>query len=251
MRISTNQFYQSGLYSILDQQTGLNRTQEQISTGLRVMTPSDDPIASISIINLEQEIAITERYTANGDIATANLNVEETILQSFTDILQRVRELILSGGNATYGDTERNSLAVEMNELLEQMVGFANFKNSSGDYLFSGNKIDQIPFTKQSTGNYSYEGDQGVRNIQISTSAQVEMNDSGYQLFQNILNGNGTFTTQDDATNNTGTGIINAGTVTDKATYLASDSPFTITFGAGGSTYSVLDNGGSPTVPPL
>ncbi|MCP4413443.1 MAG: flagellar hook-associated protein 3, partial [Gammaproteobacteria bacterium] len=146
MRISTNQFYQSGLNSILDQQSGLNRTQEQIATGLKVMKPSDDPIASISIINLEQEISLTERYIANGDIGTANLSVEETTLQSFTDILQRVRELILSGGNATYGDTERNSLAVEMDELLGQMVGLANFKTSSGDYMFAGHRLNVTPF---------------------------------------------------------------------------------------------------------
>jgi len=73
MRISTTQFYQSGLNSILDQQSGLNKTQEQISTGLRVVKPSDDPIATISIINLEQEIALTNRYIANSDLATANL----------------------------------------------------------------------------------------------------------------------------------------------------------------------------------
>ena len=105
MRISTSQFYQSGLNSILDQQNGLNRTQKQIATGLKVVTPSDDAIASISIINLEQEIALTERYIDNADLGTANLNVEETTLQGITNALQRVREVILSGGNATYGDT--------------------------------------------------------------------------------------------------------------------------------------------------
>lgn len=57
MRISTNQFYQSGLNNILDQQSNLNITQDKISTGLKVTKPSDDPVATITIINLEQEIA--------------------------------------------------------------------------------------------------------------------------------------------------------------------------------------------------
>lgn len=220
MRISTNQFYQSGLNSILDQQSGLNRTQEQIATGLRVQRPSDDPIASISIINLEQEIALTNRYIANIDIGAANLGVEESTLQSTTNVLQRVRELILSGGNPTYGDTERNSLAVEMNELLNQLVGFANFKTASGDYMFSGNRINVQPFTKTASGSYQYNGDQGFRNIQISTSTQLAMTDSGYQIFQNMLNGNGDFVAADNSSN-TGTGVISPGNVADRSAYIA------------------------------
>ena len=244
MRISTNQFYMSGLNSILDQQSGLNRTQGQIATGLRVVNPSDDPIASISIINLEQEIALTNRYIANGDQATANLNVEETTLQTVTDILQRTRELILSGGNATYGDAERNSLAVEMNELLGQLVGLANFKNSSGDYLFSGHKINVAPFTESASGAYVYNGDQGVRNIQISSSSQIEMNDSGYDVFQNILNGNGSFATSENAANN-GTGIINAGSVTDKTAYIPDTYTINTYDVAGTLNYEVRDSGGA------
>ncbi|MCP4272836.1 MAG: flagellar hook-associated protein 3 [Gammaproteobacteria bacterium] len=243
MRISTNQFYQSGLNSILDQQSGLNTTQEQIATGLKVMKPSDDPIASISIINLEQEISLTERYMANADIGTANLSVEETTLQSFTDILQRVRELILSGGNATYGDTERNSLAVEMEELLDQMVGLANFKTSSGDYMFAGHRLNVTPFTQAPDGSYQYNGDQGVREIQISTSTRIDMNDSGYDLFQNILNGNGDFiNTQNPA--NTGTGIINSGSVVDRTAYIPDTYSIDIVdLGGGVLGYDVTDSG--------
>ncbi|MFT5520441.1 MAG: flagellar hook-associated protein 3 FlgL [Enterobacterales bacterium] len=245
MRISTSQFYQSGLNSILDQQNGLNRTQKQISTGLKVITPSDDPIATISIINLEQEIALTERYIANNDIATANLNIEEATLQSTTDILQRVRELILSGGNATYGDRERNSLAVEMKQLLGQLVGLANFKNSSGDYLFSGHKINATPFTQSPSGSYEYNGDQGSREVQISTSSQLAMNDSGYDVFQNMLNGNKNFVSSQSLIN-TGTGIINAGSVVDNASYVSDTYTITtVDLGAGVPGYTITDGLGA------
>jgi len=247
MRISTNQFYQSGLNSILDQQSGLNKTQEQISTGLKVMKPSDDPIASISIINLEQEISLTQRYIANGDIGTANLSVEETSLQGITNVLQRVRELILSGGNAAYGDTERNSLAVEMNELLDQLVGMANLKTSSGDYMFAGNKIDVKPFTETAGGGYQYNGDQGQRELQVSTSTRVAMNDSGYQLFQNMLNGNGDFLAAENPAN-TGTGIINQGSVVDRTAYISDTYTVNMVDVAGVLNYNVTDSGGVTVV---
>ncbi len=239
MRISTSQFYQSGLNAILDQQNGLNKTQGQIATGLKVTKPSDDPIATISIINLEQEIALTNRYITNSDLASAALAIEETSLQSFTNILQRVRELILTGGNINYGDSERNSLAVEMTELQNQLVGLANFKTSSGDYLFSGNKIDVEPFTATATGGFQYNGDQGERNIQISTSTQISLNDSGYDLFQNIFNGNGDFVSLDNSAN-TGTGVISEGNVFNRPAYIQDTYTIDIVdLGAGVRGYNV------------
>lgn len=248
MRISTNQFYQSGLNSILDQQNALNRTQEQISTGIKVTKPSDDPVATISIINLEQEIALTERYNKNVDIAVANLSVEERTLQSVTDTLQRVRELILSGGNATYGDRERDSLAVEMEELLGQITGLANFKNAAGDYMFSGYSINVTPFTQDPSGQYIYNGDQGVRNAQVSTSTQIAMNDSGYAVFQNIRSGNGDFVTNTNA-GNTGTGVISVGSVVDRFSYVSDSYDINIVdLGGGALGYDVIDSGGGTVV---
>lgn len=248
MRISTNQFYQSGLNNILDQQSNLNITQDKISTGLKVTKPSDDPVATITIINLEQEIALTERYNKNADIATANLSVEEATLQKVIETLQRVRELILSGGNATYGNVERNSLAVEMEELLGQVVGLANFKNAAGDYMFSGHSINVTPFTQDATGAYTYNGDQGIRNAQISTSTQIAMNDSGYRVFQNIFNGNGDFVTTADPTN-TGTGVISIGSVVDRGAYV--EDTYTVDIvdlGGGVLGYDVSDSGGAPVI---
>ena len=248
MRVSTNLFYQSGLNAILDQQSGLQTTQEKIATGVNVQKPSDDPIASISILNLEQEIALTERYNSNIDIAESILSTEETTIQSFTEILQRIRSLILSGGNATYGAPEKESLALEAEELLNQLVGLANFKTSAGDYLFSGYRTDIVPFTQDAAGNFQYNGDQGVRKIQVSTSTQIASNDSGYQIFQNILNGNGDYVAAEDLAN-TGTGIINTGSVVDRTAYIADDYTISIVnLGGGTLGYSVTDRFGFPVL---
>ena len=248
MRISTNQFYQSGLSSILDQQSDLSKIQEQIATGRKVMQPSDDPVAAISILNLEREIALTERYITNGELGTANLSLEDTTLQSVTDIMQRVRELVLSGGNPTYGDVERNTLSIELDGLLDQLVGLANFKNSSGDYMFAGHKIDDTPFTKNPAGGFQYNGDQGVRDIQISTNTQLAMTDSGYQVFQNILNGNGDFVVGESSTN-LGGGVIDSGSVNDRSAYISDGYTIDIVdLGAGTLGYNVTDSGGAPVV---
>jgi len=170
------------------------------------------------------------------------------VLQQVTNIMQRVRELTLSAGNATYGNTERNALAVEMEELLEQVVGLANYKNTSGDYMFAGHKINITPFTQDATGAFNYNGDQGIRDVQVSTSTQLAINDSGYSVFQNILNGNGDFISDANAAN-TGTGVIDAGSVVAPASYVPDTFDINIVdLGGGVLGYDVVDSGGTNIV---
>ena len=73
MRISTSQFYQTGINGILDQQAALNKTQIQMSTGKKVVTPSDDPAGAAQIVQLQQSIDQTNAYQANIDSANAAL----------------------------------------------------------------------------------------------------------------------------------------------------------------------------------
>jgi len=132
-----------------------------------------------------------------------------------------------------------------MDELLGHMVGLANFKTASGDYLFGGYRLNSTPFTQTAAGNYQYNGDQGVREIQISTSTRISMNDSGYNLFQNIINGNGDFVSSENATN-TGNGIINSGSVVDRSAYIPDTYTIDIVdLGGGVRGYDVTDSGGT------
>jgi len=95
------------------------------------------------------------------------------------------------------------------------------------------------PFTQTAAGNFQYNGDQGVRDIQITTSTKVAMNDSGYELFQNILNGNGDFVGAENLAN-TGTGVINAGSVADRTAYVSDNYTIDIVdIGGGVPGYNV------------
>ena len=89
MRISTLQSFNKGLNSILDNQNQVNTTQQQVSTGRRVLTPADDPIAATKILQLQQDSALREQFGKNMTGAQGRLTLEETQLAGITDNLTR------------------------------------------------------------------------------------------------------------------------------------------------------------------
>ena len=120
MRVSTSYIFDQNLTAMLNQQSELGKTQLQVSTGKRILKPSDDPAGSVQILNLQREFSVTEQYLANADKAENKQSVEEGSLQSATDILQRVRELAVQGLNDTNTQSDRAAIAAEMNQLNEQ-----------------------------------------------------------------------------------------------------------------------------------
>ena len=92
MRISTIQAFNNGVFGIQRNYSDVTRTQEQISTGNRILTPADDPVASVRLLQLEQQQNILGQYDNNLSAAESSLTQEESTLNSVTNILQRVRE---------------------------------------------------------------------------------------------------------------------------------------------------------------
>ena len=131
MRVSTIGMYLNGLTSMQRLQSALDVTQRQISSGRRILTPSDDPIAAARSLELREAVGRLEQFDRNANIATNRLSQEESALQSVNNVLQRVRELSLQGNNATQTNESRRQIAVEIRELREQLVQIANQNTSS------------------------------------------------------------------------------------------------------------------------
>ena len=95
MRISTIQQFNSGVRGISDNYSSVTRTQEQISSGKRLLTPADDPVATVRLLQLNQESNRLEQYSTNMTAANNSLTQEESILNSVNNALQRVREIAI------------------------------------------------------------------------------------------------------------------------------------------------------------
>lgn len=214
MRLSSVQIFQQGINAILNQQSSLQQTQLQLTSGKRVNTPSDDPAAAVQILALGERLSAVDQYQRNADFAEGQLAREETTLASVGDRLQRVRELVIQANNATQSAESRRAIATEIDAQLEALVALANTTDTNGDYIFAGFQTDEIPFVRQ--GNVvTYQGDDGQRFVQIADGSQVAVRDSGASVFQTIPGGQDVFTTLQEIVD-----VLNSGMPTEVNTVL-------------------------------
>lgn len=238
MRVSTRGIFMHGLDSMQRLQRALDHTQRQISSGRRILTPSDDPIAASRALEFRESLARLEQFDRNANIATNRLSQEESVLNSFNNVLQRVRELSLQANNATQSNETRQLIAVEMRQQLDQLVQLANQTDGNGNHLFSGNLDDVQPVTRMGM-SFTYNGDQGQRYIQIGEGRQIADGDSGAAVFFTIRQGNGTFTSTPSALNS-GTGVLDGGSLVDPSVW--DQGQYTVRF-IDRDNYEIFDAG--------
>ncbi|MCP3867062.1 MAG: flagellar hook-associated protein 3 [Gammaproteobacteria bacterium] len=185
-RISTYMISQRALTAMLSQQGKLSDTQRQLSTGQRILNPSDDPAGAARVLNLNRAISTVQQYQTNAKQAQGRLEAEESVLSGVTNVLQRSRDLAIQGNNGTLSGVDKKALALEVRQLLDQTLSMANSKNSSGEYIFSGYQTDTQPFSLQASGNYHYAGDLGQRQLQISSDRFIADGDTGFDVFVDV-----------------------------------------------------------------
>jgi flagellar hook-associated protein 3 FlgL len=191
MRIGTLQMFRQGINSILDQQAKLFETQNQLATGKRINSPSDDPTGAAQLVGLSESSKITAQYQDNILAARIRLEQEDTALGSVGDVLQRVRELTIQALNDTNGPQERRAMAAEIRQLADEVMGLANRTGGNGQFMFSGFQVLTTPFSETAPGFFTYAGDAGQRQIQIGSARQIADGDSGQAVFMGIPDGGG------------------------------------------------------------
>lgn len=239
MRISTALMYQTGSTAISRQQTELLRTQQQISTGRRMLAPSDDPVAASEALRVEQGRALTSQYQSAQGAARDRLSILEARLGDAGDLYQSLRQLTVQAGNAALSNQDRASLAREMRGLQTQLLSVANSSDGQGGFLFSGFNVDTQPFDRTPAG-VTYNGDQGQRLLQVAAGRQIAVTANGAQVFDRVRDGNGVFATSASATN-TGTAVVSPGSVTEATLITHHDYQINFSVTAGVTTYDVLD----------
>lgn len=251
MRISTAQIFDSGSRGISRNQVDLFTLQNQMSTGRKVLTPADDPVASAQALVLTQAKAVSAQYIKNQQSAQGALGVVDAQLGAVDDLLRSVRDKVLQAGNTTLSNADRSAIVKELEERFSELLGIANVQDGTGDYLFAGYQGAVRPFSTTATGA-SYAGDDGQRLLQVDSSRQIAANVSGSAVFEQIRNGNGTFATAKGGntalgTVNQGTAIIDRGSVNNQSLWKQAldagfgDVKITFSVTAGVTEYKLYD----------
>lgn len=221
MRIATGHIYNIARNSMADASEAVVKTQEQISTGQRILNPSDDPVASTKILALNNELESIVQYQNNINAAKDNLTAQESILSSINNLIQRVQEIAIQAGNtATLSTSEYSALANEVDSRLDELKNMMNTQNASGEYIFGGYKSASAPFSGDGLTGFTYHGDEGQQYIKIANGTTIAATDSGKDIFVDIKSDNFSVNTSVNPANRSVPALsISIGQIVDQEAY--------------------------------
>ncbi|NJM51898.1 MAG: flagellar hook-associated protein FlgL [Blastocatellia bacterium] len=145
IRVADNSTAANFTSRVNNQRNRLSILQEQIASGKRINRPSDDPNGAEAIIKLKTSQKEIEQFERAAQTAQQKLTAADDTLNSYENLLQRVRTLVTQGLSDTATQTAKNALATEIETLRGRILNTAN-TNYNGEYLFGGTRQNAPPF---------------------------------------------------------------------------------------------------------
>ncbi|MDF1800337.1 MAG: flagellar hook-associated protein FlgL [Planctomycetota bacterium] len=239
LRISNGYTFTQFLNGIQSNQYGLTRAQAQISSGLRIMRPSDDPTGTSRVISLNSRKSHNLSYSKSVADGRSRVDYGASVLQDSSELLTEIRSLIVQSMNGTLNDDDRASLSAEIAFLRDQMLELANSK-LSGRHVFGGTSTGGAPFVESSAGGItkvSYFGNSAQQEIPVGEGVEMAINVAGSDIFS-----------KNEATGTDFAGLTGAasGTTADSGTgfeYLTVQHDATLAPGLGALGVSLVNGG--------
>jgi flagellar hook-associated protein 3 len=203
--------YNNAIYGVRLHTSRMTMLQEQIATGNRIIRSSDGPSDAYRIMSLRQTEQEFDNYFKNLDETEVSLLEGSNALQQISNITTRVGVLVAQGSTGTYGEQNREAIAEEINELLEQSVSLANHR-VLGRYIFGGADSTTKPFeTTEENGRITsvrYVGSYDERPAPVAPSVQMSGQIVGDRVFRNHDRQDIEFYTDTGAKPGTGTASV-------------------------------------------
>ena len=160
--------------------------QQRIATGRNILKTSDNPAVGAKISFTKDQKILLERYNSNIDRAQNRLSQAENAIGTGVNILQRVYELAVQARNDTYNEGDREVIAMEVRNLRDQILSLANSRDTNGQYIFAGYKVDSKPFVADENSDIVHAGDRGVHALQISDNQHISTSPDGSDVFLRV-----------------------------------------------------------------
>ncbi|MCE9730463.1 flagellar hook-associated protein FlgL [Pectobacterium sp. IFB5596] len=182
MRLSTSMIYQQNMQGVTNGLAAWQKTGEQLSTGKRVVNPSDDPIAAANVIMLGQAQSENSQYTLARTFAKQSMELEESILDKSTNTISSALTEVISGGGVK-SDDDRKSIATGLRGMKAELLNLANSTDGNGNYIFAGYKTDTAPFVEDATGVKYVGGSQAISQ-QVDAARNMAVSHIGSYVFE-------------------------------------------------------------------
>lgn len=156
----------------------LSKLMEQMATQKRVNVPSDDPVASSRLVQLNREKAAIDQYQNNITRLSGSLSTQEAHVTALSDQLLALSDKLLAASNGTNSEKDMAGFGQEISQMLDSLVSVMNAKNEEGQYLFSGTKSNTQPVTLNTAvpPQYEYKGNSATRSTTVANGVAIDEN---------------------------------------------------------------------------
>jgi len=171
MRISSSQYFNLNVASMSDQQSTLASMYQQISSGKRILTASDDPLGAAQAVQLTLKSGALAQYSTNQTTALSSLQQEDATLSSVSSALQSVQTQIVHAGDGSLTDSDRTAIANTIQGLRDQLFSLANTTDSNGNFSNQGTAGDMAVQLQTQSGTLLMSGSSLQTAVDASQNA--------------------------------------------------------------------------------
>ncbi len=241
-------FYNNFIGSLTAQEARINTLQQQISTGVTVQTPDQNPGVYEKAALGENQISQLENDNTAQASIQSQLGAASAAYGSLTSLLSNVQSTVLQALNGTTNAAGMHALATQIQSNAQNLLSLSNTVGPNGEYLFAGSRGSVAPFQTNASGEIVYYGDSGQSQATISPGGTANTLVNG-EVFASSLAGDG-ISSITAAAGNTGSGqMLQQGVVNAAAAnaFQQGNAPITVSFAVSGATTTyTATQGGSP-----
>lgn len=180
MRVTQGMMSSQLLYNLSNNNQMVMKLQNEAATGLRINSPSDDPIGVGYVLQYTDEQASDNQYMNNAQTAQGVLNSTDSIMSEATNVMQSARDLAVEGANGTLTASDRQDLSAQAAQLYQQMVTIGNSQYNN-QYIFNGQNTNQAPYSAASA--QTDPTDNGQVLYDLGDGVNLPVNVPGNQFF--------------------------------------------------------------------
>ncbi len=192
-RISSQMNNMDTQYYLRKQEVKQNRLNNQIGSQSRIGSLRDDPIAVGHLVRYQSYLSRVNQFEKNAQTLADNYKVSEGYVNANLQIMQRVRELAVSGANGTNSKEDLKNMATEVNELLKEMIQNANAVGPEGNSLFAGTRsktqafdvlLGNVPGANEPLiKEVKYQGNIQLNSVEVDENQYMKVDNSGNRIF--------------------------------------------------------------------
>jgi flagellar hook-associated protein 3 FlgL len=179
-------FYVSNLAGALDQtQATEQQLTTELSSGVRVTSLSEDPVASGEDVLLLNQMGQDDSFTQSSSLVQGQLQVADSALGSVVSQLTQAISLATSANNGTLNSSQLQAISAQLSGIRDEVTSLAN-SNYQGQYIFAGSLSSTAPFTTSTSttpATTTYNGDENVNYLQTPNGQAIQLNIPGDQIF--------------------------------------------------------------------